>query len=163
MGRQITWPGRIAAGRPAAGRVRTRRSMLVGRIGLHLHVHPMEWILRARVAVATSLIIVAVVLYLLQANQATMLEMSLGNLQAKQANVMAENASLVVQADRLTAEPRIDGLAIRHHMFHPSLQAALWLTVYVPATVPHMPRVRPVRTGPLVWMQNAIRTVRNSL
>ena len=163
MGRQTTWPGRLAAGRPLAGHTRTRRSMLVGRIGLHLRVHPVEWMLRGRVAVATGLIIVAVVAYLLQANQATMLEMNLGNLKATQVNLMAENASLVVKADYLTAEPRISSMATRNHMFHPSLKDALWLTVYVPPTVPHMPKTRPVTTGPLVWMQNAVHTVRDSL
>lgn len=163
MGRQTTWPGRIAVDRPSVGRAGTRRPMLAGRIGLHVHVHPLEWILQGRVAVATGLIIVAVVLYLLQANQATMLEMTLGNMQAKQADLMAENASLVAQADGWMAEPRINRIAIKHHMFHPSLNTALWLTVYVPPTVPHMPRTRRVRTGPLVWMQHAIRTIRDSL
>jgi hypothetical protein len=106
---------------------------------------------------------VAVVLYLLQANQVTMLEMNLGNMQAKQANLMAQNASLIVKADRLTAEPVISAIAARHHMFRPKLKTALWLTVYVPPTVPRLGSVTPVRTGPLVWMEHAVQAVKDSL
>lgn len=115
-------------------------------------------------AAAIVLVSLAALLYLLQVNQGSWIEFNLQQEAGVQTGLNAVNALRLVQKDKLVAAARIDSVATTQlHMVHPSLSAALWLRVQVPATAPTMPREPTVPTGPLTWIQQAARALQESL
>jgi len=105
-----------------------------------------------------------VVVYLIQVNQGATIDFQLGQARALLVQGNAENARLLATRDSLVAESRISFVATtKLHMRLPSLDSALWLSVPVPAIIPTAPREPVVRTSPLVWLESAVRTVRDSL
>ncbi len=113
---------------------------------------------------ATLLVSFAVILYLVQANASTAMQMELNQIRADRSQLNAVNAQLLVQADGLKAEHRINSLATtKLHMQSPSLASALWLTVTVKPKTPRMPAPPRLQTGPLNWMETTWQEIRDSL
>lgn len=129
-----------------------------------LGIHPRQWVLEYPAAVATVLLCVSLLVYLLQVNQASWLQFNLTQASVTQSRLNAVNAHLLVQKDALLAESRIDSIATtKLHMEHPSLSTAIWLHVRIPPTVPAAPHQPAIQSSPLSWMENAITTVGDSL
>jgi cell division protein FtsL len=127
-------------------------------------VHPLALLAGAPIAVATILISLSVVLYVLQANQANVLELRLNSSQAETLQLTDINSQLQVQADRLSGIQRIERIATSQlHMIKPALSATIWLGVTVPSDHPRPPQPVQVRTGPLAWMESMIHTVSSGL
>ncbi|GEM_PF-4018071 len=144
-------------------RARSRQTRRL-RLGVVPRFNPIAWALGYPVALATVLISVAALTYLLQVNEASWLQFDLNNASVQQSQLNATNALLLVQKDRLLAEQRIDTIATtKLKMQHPSLDTALWLQVTIRQRPPTVPREPVVRTGPLVWMRHAVSVIENSL
>ncbi|HZT97939.1 MAG TPA: cell division protein FtsL [Chloroflexota bacterium] len=162
MQRETVWTPALPRTRRAAvkaPRVR-RRALALPRI----RVEPLALARQNPLVAATLLVSLALILYLVQANTATAMQIQLNQMRAARSQLSAVNAQLLVQADRLVAEHRIETLATtRLGMRPPSLNSALWLTVRVPEDRPRLPRPPRVTTQPLDWMERAWQLIHASL
>lgn len=154
---QTTW-----AGRGASARTQTRTRTRAARIGVE--IHPIQWLLNYQAAMIVALLTLAVFVFVLRVNGGAFTNFNLNNDKAQLTVNNAKIATLWAQRDSLLAESRIDAIATtRLHMLRPSLNSALWLTVYVPSANPRPPVEPRIATGPLVWMRSASRAIEDSL
>lgn len=136
-----------------------------------------------RLLLAMSFVALAGLLYLLQASQASVLEVNISDLQASHAQLAAENASLRITATSLQSLPRIDDVAThRLHMLKPDLSSAIWIspvlpqvgvrqadgslsTTDSPATPIWLTQMSSAqhRSQPLGWMKRLLTLIRSSL
>ena len=127
-------------------------------------LHPLSLAKGAPWAAATILIGLAVVLYVLQANQANVLELKLSATSAQTLALTDINSELQVQAYKLRGIGRIQNLAVsKLRMVKPDPKAAIWLDVTIPAQTPQVPYDQHVDTSPLAWMRSAVHSLWSSM
>lgn len=130
---------------------------------------------------AMSFVALAALLYLLQASQASVLDVNIAQLQSDRAQLVAQNAALRTTATSLQSLQRVDDLATRQlHMARPDLSRTIWIRPLLPRMVQggtlgadsglsagdpqgaEMPAAAQ-RSTPLGWMKRLIALVRASL
>jgi cell division protein FtsL len=153
---QTAWNPRLAAAPPRARRTYSPT--------FPIEIHPLRLILSYRLASATVLMSMAVLMYLLQVNQGAWIDFRLEQAGSQATQLNARLAQLLAERDRLMAASRIDTVAAtRLHMQQPSLNSAVWLTVRLPRDIPTPSHEPQVRTGPLEWLRRAIVEIRDNL
>jgi cell division protein FtsL len=132
-------------------------------------LHPLTWLealaRSAPVAIATTLMSLAILLYLLQANRVSVLEFNLTQLQQQRAQLLDTNAQLHIQVAKLQAVERVEALATtRLHMAKWNVNHTIWLNIRVPAASPAAsPPPIHVPTGPFAWMRETLRAIWQTL
>lgn len=123
----------------------------------------------AKLMLAMSLVAVALMLYLAQASQESVLQFNIAALQEQQTQLNVQNANLTSQATSLQSFGRIDWLATNQlHMVKPDINNTVWVQPLVPqappaaatgVTVPQAQR----DSEPTAWMSRFVDFVKNSL
>jgi cell division protein FtsL len=166
---------RYAVGTRPAPRTRPRRPSLRDRLAARPAISGRERIaeklgesLVVQLMLVMSLIVLALIIYLYQASQVSVLDYNIAYLQTSQSNLRQQNARLTATQSILTSPARIEAAATTFHMTKPDMSTTIWVNV----PVPRVRVVRPVsadqtaaqqRSEPAAWLKRAISFVKSSL
>jgi cell division protein FtsL len=123
----------------------------------------------AQLMIAMCFFALALLFYLAQASQASVIQFNIADLQAQQQQLQINNANLHAQAAALQTAGRIDQAATTQlHMVKPDLGAAIWVRVQIPRVVPYRAQNADTlaaqrQSEPLAWLSNAFSAVKSSL
>jgi cell division protein FtsL len=170
IGQRYAVGGRTA-GRPARNRKTSLRDRLSARPSVagrerllqKLHESPL-----VQLMLAMSLCALALLLYLAQASQASVVQYNIEDLQAQQTRLRANNAILHASATSLQSLQRVDQAATSQlHMTKPELPNTIWVSP-PPAQLPAVASVdsdtqaAEQRSTPLAWMSRFADFVKSS-
>ena len=175
IGEQYALPARArksrAAARPsvASAQARPTRTAHAAVAGRERLAQALDRSVLAQLVLAMTCVAVALLLYLAQASQASVLEFRIAALESARTQLTAQNATLHASATALQSLQRIDSAATnRFHMIRPDLSTTLWIRPIIPSVRPLPPAnadraTAQQRSQPLAWMIRFMSAVKSSL
>ena len=166
---------RYAVGARPAPRARVHRPTLRERLAARPAISGRQRVaeklgnsLVVQLMLVMSLVVFALVVYLYQASQVSVLSYNITYLQGSQGRLRQQNAQLNATQSELTSPARIEAAATTFQMTKPDIATTIWVNV----PVPHVRVVRPIaadmaaaqqRSEPRAWVKNFISLVKSSL
>jgi cell division protein FtsL len=157
-------PARIE-GQPALGRL-TAQPSVAGRQRL---TQSLGDSMLVRLLLAMSLLVLALLLYLFQATQASVHDFTISDLRAQQMQLRLENAQLRLNATSLQSIQRIDDVATTQlKMSKPPDDSIIWVSPVIPHVVA-LPAINAdvvtaqERSSPRAWVSRLVHAVKSSL